>query len=282
MFGIFKSNQPDNRQINSIENDMDVFFMEKAIEAGYTEREKQYDMAQEVLDALMYCRNLIVEAGVGIGKTFAYLVPLLLRYEKDHTPFIIATSTIALQEQLEKDIRDLARILGIQVDPVISKGQTHFICSMKLKSYHGPHKTQIKKAIEEGAEERRDLPFELSDADWNNLCVEKFSFQCQSECKHECGYCKMRDRLKTAGITICNQNQLTNVLRNEALGFKTMFNPNAKMIVIDEAHNLEEKVRESTQQTISKGKILHLFDELGKVRYADHKADEAKEWINRG
>ena len=95
-----------------IEKKMYHFFAETATENGYTDREKQYDMAEEVLDTIKENGELLVEAGVGIGKTFAYLVPALLYSHVTQKPIAIATSTIALQEQLKGDVEEVARMLG--------------------------------------------------------------------------------------------------------------------------------------------------------------------------
>lgn len=74
-----------------------AFFTERAIEAGFQEREGQLDMACEIVDGIKENKNVLVEAGVGIGKSFAYIVPALYYNKTYHRPIIIATSTIALQ-----------------------------------------------------------------------------------------------------------------------------------------------------------------------------------------
>ena len=63
-------------------------------------REGQQDMSFEIVDALINDQHFAIEAGVGIGKSFGYLVPVLLYSKRMNKPVIIATSTIALQEQL--------------------------------------------------------------------------------------------------------------------------------------------------------------------------------------
>ncbi|VDR36864.1 Probable ATP-dependent helicase dinG homolog [Alistipes sp. cv1] len=68
-------------------------------------REGQQDMSFEIVDALINDQHFAIEAGVGIGKSFGYLVPVLLYSKRMNKPVIIATSTIALQEQLWRDVR---------------------------------------------------------------------------------------------------------------------------------------------------------------------------------
>ena len=73
-----------------------TFFVDTVIEKGYENREGQWDMSCEITDAMKRKQHILVEAGVGIGKTFAYIVPLLFYHKKYGRPIVIATSTIAL------------------------------------------------------------------------------------------------------------------------------------------------------------------------------------------
>lgn len=82
------------------ERKLRVFFGVFAPEHGFEMREGQQDMSFEIVDALIHDQHFAVEAGVGIGKSFGYLVPVLLYNKKMKKPVIVATSTIALQEQL--------------------------------------------------------------------------------------------------------------------------------------------------------------------------------------
>lgn len=83
------------------------FFWDVAPEHGFEMREGQQDMSFEIVDALIHDQHFAVEAGVGIGKSFGYLVPVLLYNKKMKKPVIVATSTIALQEQLWDDVHDV-------------------------------------------------------------------------------------------------------------------------------------------------------------------------------
>ena len=76
---------------------------------GFEKRDGQLDMAYDILDALIQKRHIAVEAGVGIGKSFAYLLPLILYSERMEKPVAAATSTIALQEQLLGDVERLQK-----------------------------------------------------------------------------------------------------------------------------------------------------------------------------
>ena len=77
---------------------------------GFRVREEQREMAASVEEALASGHHLVVEAGTGVGKTFAYLVPVLLGLKNGTGPVIVATRTIALQEQLVK--KDIPFLIG--------------------------------------------------------------------------------------------------------------------------------------------------------------------------
>lgn len=81
------------------------FFLDTAVEQGFEDREGQWTMSCEIVDAMQKKKHIAIEAGVGIGKSFAYIVPLLFYHQKYHCPILIATSTIALQDQLASDIK---------------------------------------------------------------------------------------------------------------------------------------------------------------------------------
>lgn len=110
-------------------------FFENSEKYNLVQRSGQYAMALLVFDVIDSLDNLIIEAGVGIGKSYTYLVPLLYLNAQTKMPFIVSTSTIALQEQLERDINTLSKQLGINIDVVIAKGMGNFICQRRLDSF---------------------------------------------------------------------------------------------------------------------------------------------------
>jgi len=97
---------------------------------GYSERPEQAAMAQAVGAALARLEPLIVEAGTGTGKTFAYLVPALLSGRS----VIISTGTRTLQDQLyRRDVPMLARALGMPVKFALLKGRSNYLCRHRLE-----------------------------------------------------------------------------------------------------------------------------------------------------
>lgn len=98
------------------------FFWDIAPANGFEMREGQQDMSFEIVDALIHDQHFAVEAGVGIGKSFGYLVPVLLYNKRMKKPVIVATSTIALQEQLWDDIHIVMKLLNLQPEVILAKG----------------------------------------------------------------------------------------------------------------------------------------------------------------
>jgi ATP-dependent DNA helicase DinG len=97
---------------------------------GYTERAVQQQFAQAVAAAIDDCEALVAEAGTGVGKTFAYLVPLLLSGKRA----LVSTATKSLQDQLF--LRDLPRLvdaLGVPVRVALLKGRGSYLCLHRLQ-----------------------------------------------------------------------------------------------------------------------------------------------------
>jgi ATP-dependent DNA helicase DinG len=100
-----------------------------ALDAGYVEREVQQQLAQAIAQAIEDRATLVAEAGTGVGKTFAYLVPLLLAGRRS----LISTATKSLQDQLY--LRDLPRLrdaLGVPMRVALLKGRSSYLCSHRL------------------------------------------------------------------------------------------------------------------------------------------------------
>ena len=98
-------------------------------DAGYVEREVQQRFAQAVAQALSQRSALVAEAGTGVGKTFAYLVPLLLSGKRA----LVSTATKSLQDQLFlRDLPRLTKALGVPVQLALLKGRASYLCLHRL------------------------------------------------------------------------------------------------------------------------------------------------------
>ena len=240
------------------------FFWDVAPEHGFEMREGQQDMSFEIVDALIHDQHFAVEAGVGIGKSFGYLVPVLLYNKKMKKPVIVATSTIALQEQLWDDVHDVMPLLNTDPEVILAKGQTHHLCHKRANEYLSMDGAVIPKeladGIEEGFQERKQFPPFLPQNIWDKVNIQRFSMRNCGPCEKKCLYYAIRSQLRyTDGIVLCNQDFLTAHLRQIRRGQDGLINRDADLIVVDEAHNLDDKVRSATTERINQGKILGLI-----------------------
>ena len=240
------------------------FFWDVAPEHGFEMREGQQDMSFEIVDALIHDQHFAVEAGVGIGKSFGYLVPVLLYNKKMKKPVIVATSTIALQEQLWDDVHDVMPLLNTDPEVILAKGQTHYLCHKRANEYLSMDGAVIPKeladGIEEGFQERKQFPPFLPQNIWDKVNIQRFSMRICGPCEKKCLYYAIRSQLRyTDGIVLCNQDFLTAHLRQIRRGQDGLINRDADLIVVDEAHNLDDKVRSATTERINQGKILGLI-----------------------
>ena len=240
------------------------FFWDVAPEHGFEMREGQQDMSFEIVDALIHDQHFAVEAGVGIGKSFGYLVPVLLYNKKMKKPVIVATSTSALQEQLWDDVHDVMPLLNTDPEVILAKGQTHYLCHKRANEYLSMDGAVIPKeladGIEEGFQERKQFPPFLPQNIWDKVNIQRFSMRNCGPCEKKCLYYAIRSQLRyTDGIVLCNQDFLTAHLRQIRRGQDGLINRDADLIVVDEAHNLDDKVRSATTERINQGKILGLI-----------------------
>ena len=180
---------------------------------GLQQRVGQVDMAYSVYQAIESGEHLVVEAGVGIGKSYAYLIPLIYYHQLTGKSFIISTSTIALQEQLEKDIEHLSRQLDIYINVVVAKGKNNFLCLNKLENYINNNINMIDK-FDMNKQDRKDYP-NIKDNIWKEVNVDVCSY---SKCKNcnNCEFYKRRNLMRNIeGAIICNHDLLIEELSRE-------------------------------------------------------------------
>src|SRR3954451_4845680 len=120
-------------------------------------RPQQQEMAVAVAEALEEERHLVVEAGTGVGKSLAYLVPAILFALEQKKKAIISTHTINLQEQLlYKDIPILEKVLPVEFNAALMKGRQNFLCPRRLERalqqakelFTGPETNELQQIAE--------------------------------------------------------------------------------------------------------------------------------------
>lgn len=240
-------------------------FFDKAAENGLERREGQIEMSSEICEAVVSKKPIAVEAEVGIGKSVAYLVPVILQYFRERRQIIIATSTIALQEQLEKDVHTVLKMLGVKADVIFATGMRNYLCRRRLAGCMKKQRDRtdilliIKAAAGQGKQLRTQLGIEVNDRLWESICIKKVGEKCR-DCYYSgsCQYSQLRSRLQYSNsIVICNQNMLVSHLIQCDSGQTGIFNPSVNTIVIDEAHNLESKFRDAYSKRMSRSQFRY-------------------------
>ncbi|MDK2564976.1 ATP-dependent DNA helicase [Romboutsia sedimentorum] len=243
------------------------FFMEEIPKLGFEQREGQEDMALDICYSIKEKKHTIVEAGVGIGKSYAYIVPLLCYNLLFNKPILIATSTIALQEQLIKDVKKICSYIKHRPEIILAKGMTHFACRKRADEYFKDNNKineedeVLYQYVQNGIVDKRFINLEINDDMWENVSIKSTD---HSKCEYfkTCRFMRLRnDMLETKGVILCNQDLLTVHFQKLRKGHRGLLSENIDLIVIDEAHNLEDKVRNSLIESYSKNSIKTLIKE---------------------
>ncbi|MBP7276213.1 MAG: ATP-dependent DNA helicase, partial [Kiritimatiellae bacterium] len=238
-------------------------------EFPYEARPPQLAMAEAVARALADHTHLAVEAGTGVGKSFAYLVPLILAARATEQKVVVATHTIALQEQLiRKDIPFLRAHLGVPFNAVLVKGKSNYLCLRRLararkhagdlfRTEEAEHLDRIQAWVavtEEGSVQ--DLHPEPPSEVWSEVCVEDGNCL-QRKCPDHahCFFFKARARARHADVLVANHHLLfvDLALRRQ----KTALLPEYGAVALDEAHAIEEVASEHFGLRLSPYMIEH-------------------------
>ena len=231
---------------------------------GMAVREEQIALCHEVLDTLYNKEISLCEAGVGIGKTLAYLVACILwqmhRPSQLKMPVVISTSSVALQDAiLNEYLPDLSAVLlseGIITAPitaVVRKGKERFVCDARLAERQA-------KAISKGSRQKGSLRMAenvldldhipgLSRYDRCRICVPQ---SCPRDCflRLDCRYQQyLRDSMKP-DIQICNHNYLL-ANASHRLEERPLLLRQYQALVVDEAHKLPDAARQMYTETLS-------------------------------
>jgi ATP-dependent DNA helicase DinG len=266
-----------NDEIQSTALNIDDFFapggvVGKSFE-GYEPRQQQVEMARAVQKALSAKRHLVAEAGTGVGKSLAYLVPAIEKAILGENRAVISTFTIALQEQLiNKDIPCLNRCLPWGFTAALAKGKSNYICKRRLEFAIRRQMglfdqfTDVLSEINNWSMKTADgslsdLPFIPDGRVWDAVKAE------HGNCKgRKCGhwkscFCQRAKReLENANVIVTNHALLFSDLALREEEFAIL--PDYKWVIIDEAHNIERVAEDHFGIEISSGSVRFLLDGL--------------------
>ncbi|MGL6096593.1 MAG: ATP-dependent DNA helicase [Fimbriiglobus sp.] len=243
---------------------------------AFESRPQQVEMANAVSDALANRKKLLVEAGTGVGKSFAYLVPAVLAAAaaKDYR-VVISTHTIGLQEQLvRKDIPFLQSVLPEDFRPVLVKGRGNYLSLRRLRGAQQRMGSLVadpvamqqlvqigrwSRTTTDGS--RSDLPFQPLPQVWD--LAESDSGNCLGrKCPHfaDCFYYKSRKATHAANVLVVNHALFFADLALRRAGGGLL--PEYQAVIFDEAHTLEDVAADHLGLSVSQGGVEYVLNQL--------------------
>ncbi|MDD5310270.1 MAG: ATP-dependent DNA helicase [Candidatus Omnitrophica bacterium] len=241
----------------------------------YEFRPQQGQMAKAVEDAIRKKRHLITEAGTGVGKSFAYLVPLIDSAVSSGKKAVISTNTISLQEQLiKKDIPFIKSVMPFDFTYCLVKGRSNYLCLRRLNRVFSS-KTDLFESKEEVGDlrnilawskvttdgSRSDFSEEPSPKVWERVCCEPdtcLGKKCPY--RNDCFLMKARSNMQEADILIVNHHLFFSDLALRQSEYSLL--PNYSCVVFDEAHTIEDVATEHLGHEISNFRVKYLLDSL--------------------
>jgi ATP-dependent DNA helicase DinG len=255
-------------------------------------RPQQQQMAAAVARALQGRQHLAVEAGTGVGKSLAYLIPAILFAVAERKKAIVSTHTINLQEQLtEKDLPMLTGVLGALNPPVkfsfsMLKGRANYLCTRRLQkamqqsgNLFTSSEAEELKRIYEWSKQTKDGS--LSDFDlepdpkvWTQVCSERGLCSPKicgypSDFAKDHGVCffqRARSRFLSSDVLVLNHTLFFTLLggiEEEIEGgilFKNDF------VIFDEAHQMEQVASKHIGLSVSSGQLRYALNRLWNPR----------------
>ncbi|OIN28304.1 ATP-dependent DNA helicase [Vibrio barjaei] len=240
---------------------------------GFQPRQPQLDMADAVEQAIHNEDQLVVEAGTGTGKTFAYLVPALLSGKKT----IISTGSKNLQEQLfHRDLPLMVEALGFHGQVSLLKGRSNYLCLDRLsRQMVESHTTetqtdllsQLVKVRSWSSETKsgdlgecdaiaEDSPIIPTITSTNDNCLGK---ECPSY--QDCFVLKARKRALDSDVVVVNHHLFMADLAIKETGFGELI-PEAEVFIFDEAHQIPDIASQYFGQSISSRQIQDLAKDI--------------------
>jgi len=252
---------------------------------NYESRPQQLQMAEAVAAAIAQRRHLVVEAGTGVGKSFAYLVPAILAATEeakndsdDDGPtrrIVISTHTISLQEQLmSKDLPLLRSILDRPFSAVLVKGRGNYLSLRRLENagrravslFHSQREMDQLRDLTAWAKETKggsisDLDYRPLPSVWDETASDSgncMGRKCPTYAK--CFYFKARRNVQAAHILVVNHALLFSDLALRRMGVQIL--PDYHTLIFDEAHTVEAVAGDHLGLGITSGQVDYILGKL--------------------
>jgi ATP-dependent DNA helicase DinG len=241
---------------------------------AYEQRPEQLEMLRAVATALSQSRHLMVEAGTGVGKSFAYLIPAALFAIQNNTRVVVSTNTINLQDQLiRKDIPDLQAALRLDVRAAVLKGRANYLCPRRLDNlrHFGPRNEDELRVLakvlvwrlEDSTGDRNAITLNGSaERDvWRRLSAEDDACTMETCIKRTGGTCpfhRARTASQSSHLLIVNHALL---LSDVAAEGKVL--PEYSYLIVDEGHHLESATTGALSFRFTQFDLERMLKEIG-------------------
>ena len=240
---------------------------------GFEARPQQLEMAQAVRNAFQTPCHLAVEAGTGVGKSFAYLVPAIEQVQEKKGKILLSTYTITLQQQLvNKDIPFLADICPQPFTATLAKGRGNYLCKRRLE-YAIRRQKGMFDNLAAGLLQINDWSQNTTDGSLSDLqnvpssalwdAVRSEHGNCRGrKCSHfrDCFYWQARRALETSDIIVANHALLFSDLALKDKQASIL--PEYHFVIIDEAHNIEHVAEDHFGINITNFTFTYLLNNL--------------------
>lgn len=256
---------------------------------GYRPRASQQKMAEAVADAIARNDTVIVEAGTGTGKTFAYLVPAMLWGGK----VILSTGTKNLQDQLfQRDIPTVRHALNVPVSVSLLKGRANYLCHYHLERAQASGRLASKQdaawlrdigrfAQTTTTGDKAELAAVPENAPVWQMVTSTRDNCLGSECPHykECFVMRARKEAQQADVVVVNHHLFFADVVLRDTGMAELL-PAANTVIFDEAHQLPETATLFFGETLSTSQLLELARDT--VAEGLSHARDAVDWVALG
>jgi ATP-dependent DNA helicase DinG len=241
---------------------------------SFEQRPEQVAMLRAVSNALSYGNHLMVEAGTGVGKSFAYLVPAALFALQNNTRVVVSTNTINLQDQLiQRDLPNLCQALNLDFRFSVLKGRSNYLCPRRLENirHYGPRTIDEMRVLakvmvwqltnQSGDRSELNLTGPTEREVWVRMSAEDDACTTEMCMKREHGVCPFH-RAKTASqsahVLVVNHALL---LSDIATGSKVL--PEYAHLIIDEGHHLESATTNALSFRLNQLDLERMMKEVG-------------------
>jgi DNA polymerase-3 subunit epsilon/ATP-dependent DNA helicase DinG len=241
---------------------------------GFEQRPEQIAMLRAVANALSYGTHLMVEAGTGVGKSFAYLIPAALFALQNNTRVVVSTNTINLQDQLiQRDLPNLSRALNLDFRFSVLKGRSNYLCPRRLENmrHYGPRNADEMRVLAKvlvwqlnnssGDRSEITLTGPIEREVWNRLSAEDEACTAETCIKRTGGACpfhRAKRAAQSAHVLVVNHALLLSDVATES---KVL--PEYSHLIIDEGHHLESATTNALSFRMSQFDLERIMKEIG-------------------